>query len=62
MTDTRSTAASGTATVYHMLLNPIAPVHDGSGLASSGPVEASPHSDAGNEDVLRHRERCPAGR
>ena len=47
MTETRSTAASGTETRYHMLLNPIAPVHEGSGSASSGPVEASPQSDAG---------------
>ena len=46
MTVTRSTAASGTETEYHMLRKPIAPVHDGSGSASSGPVVASPQSVA----------------
>ncbi len=45
MTETRSTAASGTGIEYHMLRKPTAPVHDG-GSPSSGPVVASPQSAA----------------
>ena len=49
-TVTRRTAASFTWSEYHMLRKPVEPVHDGSGLASSGPVVASPQSVAWTSD------------
>ena len=60
VTATRSTAASGTATEYHMLRNPTMLVHEGSGSASSGPVVALAPFGRLHDDVLERRQRRPA--